>query len=193
MYTQTHSEHSFKDFDSLECDDSDDIAISKFDGNIMTFLRFCAKCFVRGGDEKSGCYTDFSTYCSSKSNKNFFISFRGNRFNVIFLMAGFAFYHKNDILDFFQNFHGANNFVQKVTLQLCKSSVVLAECKVLGLISKLITGPLWRIIEQNRHVLDMNFYYVSLLNFFKEQSENAEGLWRKISVSRKSFGEGQIL
>ena len=93
--------------------------------------------------------------------------------NVVFPMAEFAFFHKDHVLDFLSNVHGATNFVQKATLQLCKSNVVIAECKVLGLISKLITAPLWRIIERNNHVLDMNNYYEVLLNFFKEQEQSA--------------------
>ena len=88
-------------------------------------------------------------------------------------MAEFAFFHKDHVLDFLSNVHGATNFVQKATLQLCRSNVVIAECKVLGLISKLITAPLWRIIERNNHVLDMNNYYEVLLNFFKEQEQSA--------------------
>ena len=88
-------------------------------------------------------------------------------------MAEFAFFHKDHVLDFLSNVHGATNFVQKATLQLCKSNVVIAECKVLGLISKLITAPLWRIIERNNHVLDMNNYYEVLLNFSKEQEQSA--------------------
>lgn len=63
--------------------------------------------------------------------------------------------------------------VQKATLQLCKSNVVIAECKVLGLISKLITALLWRVIERNKHVLDMNNYYELLLDFLKEQGQCA--------------------
>lgn len=88
-------------------------------------------------------------------------------------MAEFAFYHKDHVLEFLQTVHGANNFVQKATLQLRKSAIVLAECKVLGLISKLVTGPLWRVIENSKHVLEMNNYYELLLNYFEKQSKDS--------------------
>ena len=42
---------------------------------------------------------------------------------------------KDHVLDFLNNVHGATNFVQKATLQVCKSNV-------LGLISILVTAPL---------------------------------------------------
>ena len=158
------------DFDD-EGDCSEGNQIVKSDANVITFLRFCSKCFACGVDEKSGCFSDFKTYCEPE--KNHFISFRGNRFNIIFLMGQIAYFHKNQIENFLENVHGANNFVQKTTLKLCKQPVILAECKAIGLLSKIVTGPLWRIIEQNNHVLDMNSYYESLLDYFRECSEDA--------------------
>ena len=140
----------------------DEIFLSKFDGQVLTLLRFCAKRFARGVDEKSGCLSDFSSYCIDKNEKNNCISLRGNRFNIIFLMGEIVYYHKNHVIDFLKNLHGANNFLQKATLALSLSNVVIAQCKVLGLVSKLITGPLWRLIEQNKHVLDMNAHYETL-------------------------------
>lgn len=148
--------------------------MSKFDGDVITFLRFCAKTFARGVDEKCGCFAYFNSYCLEKNEKNNFISFRRNRFNIIFLMGEISFYHRNHVVDFLQNVHGANNFLQKATLSLCRSNLVMAECKVLGLISKLITAPLWRLIEKSdRHVLEMNAYYEKLLDFFEENSKDA--------------------
>lgn len=42
-----------------------------------------------------------------------------------------------------------------------------------GLISKLITSPLWRLIEKNMHVLDMNSNYHQLLIYLERMSANA--------------------
>jgi hypothetical protein len=157
----------------FQADERDEIFLSKFDGQVLTLLRFCAKSFARGVDEKSGCFSDFSSYCRDKNEKNNFISFRGNRFNIIFLMGEIVYYHKNHVIDFLKNVHGANNFLQKATLALSLSNVVIAQCKVLGLVSKLITGPLWRLLEQNKHVLDMNAHYETLLNFLDSNSKDA--------------------
>lgn len=54
-----------------------------------------------------------------------------------------------------------------------KNHTSFACCKVLGLISKLITSPLWRLIEKNMHVLDMNSNYHQLLIYLERMSENA--------------------
>lgn len=64
--------------------------------------------------------------------------------------------------------------MQKATLSLGRSNLVIAECKVLGLISKFITAPLWRLIEKtDRHVFEMNAHYEMLLDFFDENIKDA--------------------
>ncbi|CAC5388507.1 unnamed protein product [Mytilus coruscus] len=90
---------------------------------------------------------------------------------------------------FFLNRHGANNFLQKATFALCTSNVVVAECKVLPLMSKIVTGPLWRLIEENNHVLEMNFYYEMLLDFFNANSKDATSF---INCETFPFGEHLI-
>lgn len=53
---------------------------------------------------------------------------------------------------------------------LCDVQVPLfnASCRVLGLNLKLITAPLWRLIEQDSHILDMNMHYLELYTFLSE-------------------------
>ena len=50
----------------------------------------------------------------------------------------------------------------------------LAGCKALGLINKLVTGPLWRVIEsKDVSILDMNTRYRHLLECFEKWSSDA--------------------
>ncbi|CAG2201790.1 unnamed protein product [Mytilus edulis] len=116
-------------------EDRPDIQIYAFDAKTISFLRFCGKCFGRGVDEKSGCYSAFKTYCQRENENVMFVDFRGNRFNIILLI-------EQRIKAFFEIVHGENNQLHKLTLQLVKNQHILACCKVLGLISKLITAPL---------------------------------------------------
>ena len=58
--------------------------------------------------------------------------------------------------------------------------VYLAGCKALGLINKLLTGPLWRVLESKMSILDMNEVYTCMRDQFKVWSEDAS-----------SFLEGQ--
>lgn len=158
--------------DSSDDDEPSQIQIYSSDSKTISFLRFCGKCFGRGVDEKSGCYSAFRTHCENENEKVMFVDFRGNRFNIIFLMGQIAFYHHKRIRTFFENVHGTNNKLHKLTLQLVKTPYIIACCKVLSLISKLITAPLWRLIENNKHVLDLNENYHALLQYLERMSKD---------------------
>ena len=41
----------------------------------------------------------------------------------------------------------------------------IAGCKALGLLDKHITGPLWRILESDLHILDLPMHYERILTF----------------------------
>ncbi len=48
----------------------------------------------------------------------------------------------------------------------------LAGTKALGLVSRLLTGPLWCFIEdKNMHILDMNEHYSTFLQCLEESSQ----------------------
>lgn len=59
MCEKIDSSESFKEFYSLDFEENDDVNILKLDGHVITFLRFCAKCFGKGVDERNDCYADF--------------------------------------------------------------------------------------------------------------------------------------
>jgi len=52
----------------------------------------------------------------------------------------------------------------------------MAGCKALGLINKLLTGPLWYVLEGEMSTLDMNRVYTSMRDQFKVWSEGASFL-----------------
>lgn len=109
MCEKIDSSESFKDFYSLDFEENVDVNISKLGGHVITFLRFVPNVLVKVSMKEmvvntstisskiciTTCYADFCTYCRDKKERNSFISFRDNRFNVIFLMAEFALFHKN--------------------------------------------------------------------------------------------------
>lgn len=166
------TESSLQDNFSDE-DEAPEIQVFSTDSKTISFLRFCGKCFGRGVDEKSGCYSSFRTHVENENEKVLFVDFRGNRFNIIFLMGQIAYYHHPRILNFFESVHGAKNKLHKLTLQLVKKTYIIACCKVLGLISKLITAPLWRLIESTKHVLHLNENYFALLQYLERMSKDA--------------------
>ena len=65
--------------------------------------------------------------------------------------------------------------MQKIILCLIKKPQLIAVCKVLGLVSKLITAPFWRIVEQNINILNMNAYFDTLTAYLERPSKDASG------------------
>ena len=74
-------------------------------GGSRTVQSVC-KAFTRGGDEKNGCFTEFSTFLrqsisrSFGTTKNPFSKFLGARFNVLGRNAVYAYALRPYILDF---------------------------------------------------------------------------------------------
>ena len=76
------------------------------------------------------------------------------------------------MLDFLKVWGVQNQLLKAVENDLHNEHYI-AGCKSLGLIDKLITGPLWRLLESSVHILDMSHHYQNLLGFFQECSIDA--------------------
>ena len=94
------------------------------------------------------------------------VQFRGSRFNILFQNAGGVFFLKEKMVSFLDQ-HGADNRLTKAVAADLKVPELLAGCKALGLICRLVTQPLWSTLEDKSiHILDMNKKYSELLDFF---------------------------
>lgn len=147
-----------------------------YESATVRLIRATSKRLSGGGDEKSGCYADFQTFLSLAGKRVKFIRYHGNRFNIIVLLAEILYFHREDVITFFEKHHMPTNKLQKAVYLDIEQMVLLAGCKILGLISKLITAPLWRILESgSTHILDMNTNYVVLLQFFDRVAKDSSG------------------
>lgn len=88
---------------------------------------------------------------------NLLATFRGNCFSIIFYDAGALFFITPLIKDFFKHvWQTSNQLLKAVSMDLAVPEH-LAGCKALGIINKVITGPLWRVLEEKGiTILDMN-------------------------------------
>ena len=78
--------------------------------------------------------------------------FRGNRFNILFFNAGQVHFLQEIMTDFLKG-HELNR-LNRSELHDLKTPIYVAGCKALGLISKLVTTPLWDLLEDKTiHVL----------------------------------------
>ena len=77
--------------------------------------------------------------------------FRGNRFNILFSNAARVYFLAPYVQEYLQGGH-QNRLLQSVKHDI-NVPEYLAGCKALGLVSELITKPLWGLIEnKNVHV-----------------------------------------
>ena len=134
----------------------------------IRLIRTVCKAFQRRGD---GCPLQFSSYLKRKGlAKNPLIHFRGNRFNA---NGARVYYLRDQISDFLQNVWGTPNRLLKAVLEDILIDNYMAGCKALGIIDKLITGPLWRLLElEETHILDIPEQYKKLQNFLTECTES---------------------
>ncbi|VDI46257.1 Hypothetical predicted protein [Mytilus galloprovincialis] len=70
--------------------------------------------------------------------------------------------------------HGTNNGLLRAVSLDIKEDLYLAGCKSFGLISKLITGPLWRLLESPGHILEMNKFYKQVIDFLVKGVSDTE-------------------
>ena len=133
---------------------------------------------MQGIRQKGRCqkcvFGQFGTYIQEElSEKVRMEPFFGNRFNILFVDAGVIFYYKDYIIDFLENVHGTTNGLLVAVLADSKVNEYMAGSKALGLLEKFVTTPLWRLIESNCHVLQMNGHYRTLVAFMEEAAADA--------------------
>ena len=137
-------------------------------------MRTVCKAFHHRGSEQCGSSTLFRTYCRKQGLHCIPLAhFVGNRFNILFYDAAGVFYLKDLMLKFIEEVHAkqANKLLQAVKDDL-NNPVYITGCQVLGLIDKIVTGPLWRKLQKVESVLEMSRVYTSIKEKFELWSEN---------------------
>ena len=165
------------------------IAASKSESGIVRLVRTTCKAMCRHGSEQSGVYQPFTTFLKSNDiGKNPLAPFRGNRFNILFYDAGAVYYLSPLIKKFFVDVWQTPNRLLRAVLADIQVPEFLAGCKALGLINKIVTGPLWRVIEsKDISILDMNVRYRHLLECFEKWSNDASEVVSGVAVLFSDF------
>ena len=111
----------------------------------------------RHGSEQSGVYQSFTISLKANNNirwRNPLAPFMGNRFNILFFDAGVVFFlsllMKKLLIEVWQT----PNKLLRAVLADVQVQEFIAGCKALGLIYKIITGPLWRVIESKDYFVN---------------------------------------
>ena len=84
---------------------------------------------------------------------------------MLFYNGGILYYLYDNLLHFFDVVKEDNKLLKAVHSDLQIQSYLFG-CRALGLISKFVTGPLWRLPEFGIHILDFNKHYQKMCSLF---------------------------
>ena len=142
-------------------------------------IRTACKAFHHRGSQKAGSSALFRSYLQKQNIHHLpLANFIGNRFNILFYDGVGVYYLRDLMIKFIESTHGwqANLLLQSVLRDL-KNPTLIAGCRGLGLIDKIVTGPLWRkLSESSNSVLEMSSTYCEVKEKFDRWSEDASSL-----------------
>ena len=146
----------------------------KSESGTVRLIRTACKALSKHGNEQCGVYQAFTSYLSSKAiKKNPLATFKGNRFNILFYDAGALYYISDLVKALFKDIRQTPNQLLRAVNQDIQVPEYVAGCKALGLINKVITGPLWRVLESDISILEMNDYFQALVTHLDMWALNA--------------------
>ncbi|CAG2205351.1 unnamed protein product [Mytilus edulis] len=117
-------------------------------------VRTVCKAVQDRGCEKAGKPVQFRDFLHTQGQVKEvpLASFKGNRFNILFHNAAGVYYLLNDLLAFAEEHKADNRLFTAVNADLSILSFQ-AGARALGIVSKMVTGPMWRFMEENGHVV----------------------------------------
>ena len=153
----TECDKTLKVFESI-CDETRKTNESGYQTNesgAARLVRTAVKALHPHGSEEAGVASHFQAYLDGKNKKLKRVSYRGNRFNILFYDSAALYFHRDDVLDFLNHWPNPNMLLKAVHNDI-KNKSFLAGVRALGIIDKIITGPLWRRIEAVESILKVN-------------------------------------
>jgi hypothetical protein len=141
------------------------------DVTCSTLLHQTSKALTSGGNQQCGAGEEYRAFLEGKGEKNFLAPFAHNRFNILFHNGGALFYHREHIIDFLTSACPNNNKLLKAIITNLSNPELVSQCQALGMVDKIITGPLFRIVEQkNVHLFSVNDQWRLLANYLEQNS-----------------------
>ena len=130
---------------------------SNSESGVTRLIRTVCKSVQEKGCEKSGKIVCFATYLKDEFGvtSTLLFPFLGNRFNILFVNAAGLYFLYDQLINFLRRIEHSNKLLDAVYCDLEVLSFKIG-CMALGLIEKLITGPLWKIMANETHILRMS-------------------------------------
>ena len=138
------------------------------------------------GDQRSGKADLWRAFLEKKKLKDHMISFLHHRFNVIFVLGGAFYFHRSHLKEFVYGLE-SDNFLHQSIKQDIDDKIFLASARALGIVNKLITGPLYRKVVEKGHIFDLNDMWANLLGFLEANSKDANRLLEEATIFDESY------
>ena len=166
------SAETLRQWESLHSED-----VSAGESGTIRLIRTACKAIQKQCSEQAGCHVMFRAYVHTQGVSLFpIVKFKGNRFNIVFYNAGGVFFLRHHLLRYLENVcHTRNKFLEAVHKDL-KHPLYLIGCRALGIVSKCITAPLWRILESPLPMNKLGKEYQRMYRCFLKWSGDASTL-----------------
>ncbi|KAL5022364.1 hypothetical protein ScPMuIL_001519 [Solemya velum] len=135
-------------------------------------------------DQKSGDALEFHDFLKDMGQKCHLLTFLHNRFNVLFLDGGAVFHCSSHIHEYLSSGRcsKSNKLIATISAHI-DVPALLAECRALGIVGKLITTPLFHILEdRSLHYFDKNTHWSHLYDSICLFSEDSTPLLKGTPV-----------
>ena len=153
----------------------------------LHLIRTVCKYVQYRGCEKSGRMVTFEIFMEERNITRLPIyQFLGNRFNILFLNGAGVYFLFDHLINFFDQIELDNRLLVAVYWDL-KVLAFKVDCRVLGLMEKLVTGPLWRIMVKEKCVLNMSTNYQKLLTCFERWADDSTSFLNNETFCDPSF------
>ena len=159
----TVAKSAVKEFENIAAIQLQTNGFKNVDGSrTVSILLELSKAFCRGHNyQKAGAVSYWQPYLDSIDVKNEFVSFRGERINILFVNAAAAYFHKEHVIEFVRNHSVQQNLLLDATTDI-EQVLIQACCRALGIMGKLVTGPLFRLLSGDGHIFSLNHVWQSV-------------------------------
>lgn len=142
------AEETIKLWEKAECEQE----VKSSTSGTQRLIRTACKAFHHRGSQQCGSSILFRSYLRKEVGLHELPLARliGNRFNIIFHDAAGIYFLHNHMIRFIESVRGnnANLLLQAVSRDL-KNPLLIAGCRALGLVDKIVSGPLWRQLRES--------------------------------------------
>ena len=180
---------ALKEFENVAASELVTSGFQKGNARSFDILMEISKAFTRGHSYQKGGVVDFwESYLHNKNSKNKIVSFRGERINVLYVIAAAAYYHRDHIKDFLEHDCIQNGKLLQAIRDIGEK-IFPASFRALGMIEKLITSPLMHLIEdKEKHIFSLNKTWEHIVTKLESFSANAIPLMEGVEIVL----EGQV-